>query len=84
MAGMTNVVIAGMDSDGTDGPTELAGALADGDMVSRARFAGLNLFDSLKRHDVTPVLQKLGDAVYTGTTGTNVNDLKFILILPGD
>jgi glycerate 2-kinase len=82
IAGMQNVVMVGLDSDGSDGPTELAGAMVDGDMVSRARSAGLNLFDSLKRHDVTPALKKLGDAVYTGATGTNVNDLKFILILP--
>jgi len=82
IAGMRNVVIAGLDSDGSDGPTDLAGAMIDGSMVSRSNCIGLNLFDSLKNHNVAPVLQKLGDGIYTGATGTNVNDLKFILILP--
>ena len=84
IAGMRNVVMVGIDSDGSDGPTDLAGAMVDGTMVSAARNNGLNLFNSLKRHDVTPALKKLGDAVYTGATGTNVNDLKFILILAED
>ncbi len=77
---MRNMVIVGLDSDGTDGPTNFAGAIADEGFVSRARQAGIDLFDSLKRHDVTPALLKLGDVIQTGATGTNVNDLKFVMI----
>ena len=80
MENMRNVVIVGMDSDGTDGPTRFAGAIVDEGFVSRARQAGFDLFDSLKRHDVTPALRKLGDVIQTGATGTNVNDLKFVMI----
>jgi glycerate-2-kinase len=41
---------------------------------------GIDLFATLARHDVTPALKKLGDEIETGATGTNVNDLKFMLI----
>ena len=76
---MANVVIVGLDSDGTDGPTDLAGAMVDGRSAPRARKLGIDLSASLKRHDVSPALEKIGDAIKTGATGTNVNDLKFIL-----
>ena len=79
---MKNVVIVGLDSDGTDGPTEFAGAIVDDSVVVRSREAGIDLFDSLERHDVTPALRKLGDAILTEDTGTNVNDLKFMIISP--
>ncbi len=79
---MKNVVIVGLDSDGTDGPTEFAGAMVDNSVVLRAREAGIDLFDNLERHDVTPALRKLGDAILTEDTGTNVNDLKFMIISP--
>ena len=77
-----NVVIVGLDTDGTDGPTDVAGAVVDNMTVSRARAEGVDLFAGLKQHDVTPAFQKLGDAIDTGATGTNVNDLKFMIIFP--
>ena len=83
MENLTNMLVVGVDSDGTDGPTRFAGAIADEGFKSRARQAGIDLFDVLKRHDVTPALFELGDVIQTGATGTNVNDLKFIMIYPG-
>jgi glycerate 2-kinase len=80
--GLANVVIAGIDSDGTDGPTHLAGGLVDGQTATVARQKGLDLFTSLRQHDVTPHLISLGDGIETGNTGTNVNDLKLMLIYP--
>lgn len=77
-----DIVVAGMDTDGTDGPTDLAGALIDGDTETRAHGLGIDLFESLKAHDVSPVLKKLEDAIETDSTGTNVNDLKFMIIAP--
>ena len=77
-----DVVIVGLDSDGTDGPTEFAGAITDDSTVMRSRKSGINLFDSLKGHNVTPALSTLGDAILTGATGTNVNDLKLMIISP--
>jgi glycerate-2-kinase len=79
-----DVVIVGLDTDGTDGPTDYAGAISDKSTVLRARELCIDLFDSLKRHAVTPALCKLGDAIYTGATGTNVNDLKFMIVSQQD
>ncbi len=79
-----NVVVVGLDTDGTDGPTEWAGAIADEGTASRVRKAGLDLFDRLRRHNVSPCLQRLGDVIRTGATGTNVNDLKIMVIMPPD
>jgi glycerate-2-kinase len=81
--GLGAVVVVGLDTDGTDGPTEVAGAVVDEQTVSRANSACVNLHDCLERHDVTPALQQLGDVIKTGATGTNVNDLKFVLIHHG-
>ncbi len=76
------VVVVGMDTDGTDGPTDFAGAMVDGKTAARAREAGIDLFESLNIHNVTPSLVELHDSLVTGATGTNVNDLKIMLIMP--
>ncbi|HEY8463825.1 MAG TPA: glycerate kinase [Bacillota bacterium] len=77
-----DVVVVGQDTDGTDGPTELAGGIVDNLTVARAKEMQIDLFAALTKHDVTPVLKKLGDAIVTGATGTNVNDLKIMVIMP--
>jgi glycerate-2-kinase len=77
------VVVVGFDSDGTDGPTDVAGGIVDEQTLSRAREKGIDIFASLVRHDVTPVLKTLEDVIETGATGTNVNDLKFLLMANG-
>jgi glycerate-2-kinase len=80
--GIGNVAVVGLDSDGTDGPTDYAGAVVDAETAAHAREVGVDLYDCLRRHNVTPALQKLGDVIRTGATGTNVNDLKLMLISP--
>jgi len=82
--GSDEIVVAAIDSDGTDGPTDLAGAIADGSTVRRAHEAGIDLATRLERHDVTRALTTLGDAIETGATGTNVNDLKLLLVMPNE
>ena len=77
---LQNVVTAGLDTDGTDGPTLCAGGIADESSIKRARGIGIDLFEALKRHDTTTPLLRLGDAIMTGNTGTNVNDLKIMLL----
>ncbi len=67
-------------TDGTDGPTDAAGALADGQTLSRARAEGLNARAFLDRHDSYPFFAALDDLVITGPTGTNVMDLQIVLI----
>ncbi len=71
-----NMAIVSLDTDGTDGPTGIAGALTDASTVERARGTGLDIANAFSRHDVSPLLRTLSDAVITGHTGTNVNDLK--------
>lgn len=76
------VVIIGQDSDGTDGPTTFAGGVVDNLTAERARQLGVDIFAALKSHDATPALVRLKDAILTGATGTNVNDLKIMLVMP--
>ncbi|MFT3865534.1 MAG: DUF4147 domain-containing protein [Solirubrobacterales bacterium] len=64
-----------IDTDGSDGGTEWAGAVADGTTVARARELGLDLRQALLSHRSAEPLALLGDLVETGATGTNVNDL---------
>ncbi len=77
-----DVAVIGLDTDGTDGPTGLAGGIVDDQTVTRARQKSLDIFASLEEHESSRFLQELGDEVFTGATGTNVNDLKIALILP--
>jgi len=81
MDGLDNVVIASVDTDGTDGPTEIAGAMVDKYTLEQARSQGIDLFAALKKHDVSGPLEQLGDIVITGATGTNVNDLKLLVVV---
>jgi len=62
-------------TDGIDGPTEAAGAFADGSTCSRARRAGLSPERHLERNDSFPFFQALSDLLLTGPTGTNVADI---------
>lgn len=78
--GLEDVAALSVDTDGTDGPTQIAGGLVDGTTAWYARRLGMNLFSHLQRHDVTPALLRLGSAVFTGPTGTNVNDLRLVVI----
>lgn len=77
-----DVVVIGQDSDGTDGPTDIAGGVVDNLTIQRAKALGIDIFAALNRHDVTSVLLKMEDAILTGATGTNVNDLKLMLVMP--
>jgi len=72
--------VAALDTDGTDGPTDIAGGLVDNSTIKRAEENKLNIFKHLLEHDASAVLLSLGDAIVTGSTGTNANDLKILLI----
>jgi glycerate 2-kinase len=78
--GQPGVVVAALDLDGSDGPTGAAGALTDGETIRRARQAGLNAQRCLREHDSFRLLAATGDLIYTGPTGTNVNDLMLVLL----
>lgn len=81
IAGLPSVWLAAIGTDGTDGPTEVAGAVVSGETVARAKKIGVNLKSALKRHDTYPALKALRCHIRTGPTGTNVNDL-YLLLLP--
>ncbi len=80
IAGSKRIVIASADSDGSDGPTDMAGAIVDGDTLPRAAQAGISVSEALKRHDSYPALAALGDTIYTGVLKTNVRDLRVIYV----
>lgn len=80
ITGSKNIVIGSVDSDGTDGPTNIAGGIVDGETTDRAKAAGFELADEIRHHNTSPVLQSLGDAVVTGNTGTNLRDLRVIYV----
>jgi glycerate-2-kinase len=81
VAGLPDVYVAGVGTDGTDGPTDVAGALVDGDTWQRARRLGIDLNAALKQNDTYRALKRLGSHIITGPTGTNVNDLYLLFVL---
>lgn len=66
-------------TDGDDGPTDAAGALVTGQTIAQARQLGLDARRHLDDNDSYPLLQAIGSLIITGQTGTNVNDLIFVL-----
>ncbi|HKW95180.1 MAG TPA: MOFRL family protein, partial [Methylomirabilota bacterium] len=83
IAGLPNTVIFSAGTDGTDGPTDAAGAVADGRSIARARQLGQDPAARLAENDSNPVLGALGDLVVTGPTRTNLLDLYLLLIDAG-
>jgi glycerate 2-kinase len=74
-----DILIAFLATDGTDGPTDAAGAFTDGSTVPRANRLGLDAEMYLAANDSYHFFEKLGDLIITGPTNTNVNDLALIL-----
>ena len=75
LAGERAISVLAAGTDGIDGPTDAAGAYADGSTVARASSLGLDPDAHLSRNDAYPFFEALGDLVVTGPTGTNVADL---------
>lgn len=82
LQGWPGVVIASMGTDGIDGPTDAAGAIADGESVHRAYLLGLDALAHLHANDAYAFFDALGDLIRTGPTGTNVNDIGVLLVEP--
>ncbi len=82
IAGLPNTLVLSAGTDGTDGPTDAAGAVADGTTLERAGSLGLDPLDALARNDAYPFFAALGDLLITGPTLTNVNDLMLALVGP--
>ncbi len=78
--GLDGVLLFSGATDGTDGPTDAAGAWADGSTVQRGREAGLNAAAMLRENDSYTFFQGVGDLLVTGPTRTNVMDLRVVLV----
>ena len=80
IAGLPNVWIVGVGTDGTDGPTDAAGAVVDGGTLARAKKNGLDAARFLRRNDAYTFFKQAGGHIVTGPTGTNVNDLYLMIV----
>lgn len=78
--GCDHITALSCGTDGTDGPTDAAGAIADGSTVTRAAALGLRAGEHLARNDSYGFFHALDDLVICGPTGTNVMDLRLLLI----
>ncbi len=81
IAGLPSTWVVALGSDGTDGPTDAAGAIVSGGTLARAKKLGVDLPSAVNGHDTYPALKTLGCHIHTGPTGTNVNDLYLLLLL---
>lgn len=75
LSGEERMAVLSGGTDGIDGPTDAAGAYADGTTAARGKSLGLDLRGHLENNDAYPPFQALGDLVITGPTGTNVTDI---------
>lgn len=74
-----NITVLSAGTDGVDGNSPAAGALADGTTISRAQQKGLNAQAARENFDANPFFSALGDTIETGPTGNNLRDLRILL-----
>jgi len=79
LAGLPQVLLIALATDGQDGPTDAAGAVVSGETRQRAERLGMAAPDYLSRNDAYPFFNALHDLIKTGYSGTNVNDLTFLV-----
>ena len=80
IAGFANAAVFSVGSDGTDGPTDAAGGYVDGDTCAELAARGVKISDVLQDNDAYNALLKTGGLIFTGPTGTNVNDVAVALL----
>lgn len=76
------IAVLSAGTDGIDGNSSAAGAVADGETLVRARAAELDPADAFQRSDAFTFFSQLGDAVVTGPTGNNLRDLRILIAEP--
>jgi glycerate 2-kinase len=81
IAGWEEAAVFSAGTDGTDGPTDAAGAFADWRMVERAHEMGLDPSVALQENDAYPFFERLGDLIITGPTNTNVMDIRILIVV---
>jgi hydroxypyruvate reductase len=78
--GLPHVTVLSAGTDGSDGPTDAAGAIADGMTLTRAKLLGLGTAEFLANNDSYRFFEPLGDLIRTGPTNTNVMDLRLMIV----
>lgn len=78
--GCASMAVFSVGSDGTDGPTDAAGGYVDGDTAAALRAEGLNIYSILQENNAYPALKAVDGLIFTGPTGTNVNDVAVALL----
>ena len=76
----SNACIFSIGSDGTDGPTDAAGGYVDGQTAAALQRQSVRIFDALQNNDAYHALQAVDGLIFTGPTGTNVNDVAVALL----
>ena len=84
IAGLDSVLICSFGSDGTDGPTDAAGGIVDGQTEAKLQGQGVSIRQVLEENDAYHALERVGGLIITGPTGTNVNDVAVVLIRPAE
>jgi hydroxypyruvate reductase len=82
LEGRRNIALLAAGTDGIDGPTDAAGAFANGDTVIHGRSLGLDARAALADNDSHTFFDREGGVLRTGATGTNVMDLAFLHVEP--
>lgn len=80
IAGSRTITIVSIDTDGTDGPTDVAGGIVDGFTLKRAKENNIDVYRNLIKHNSYEVLMRIGDAIITESTDTNVMDLNLAIV----
>ncbi len=80
IAGMANAALFSVGSDGTSGPTDAAGGYVDGDTQAELAAQGYSVPEVLSGNNAYPALRAVGGLLFTGPTGTNVNDVAVALV----
>ncbi|MDY6968360.1 MAG: glycerate kinase [Spirochaetota bacterium] len=78
--GWDNITLASIGTDGTDGPTDAAGAISDGFTLRRAAEKGIEIDKYIENNDSYHFFKALGDLIITGPTNTNVMDVRIIIV----
>ncbi len=80
LRGTQDTLLLSLGSDGTDGPTDAAGGIVDGDTAGKLEKKGISIYRTLQQNDAYPALAAVDGLIMTGPTGTNVNDVAVLLI----
>ena len=80
ISGVRDCAVFSVGSDGTDGPTDAAGAVCTGESAKKLERLGVDVYQTLRDNDSYHALKKIGSLIFTGPTGTNVNDLSCVLV----